>query len=201
MLKAAAGQHLRVMFPMVATVNEFDRAKVLVQREMTHLERYGYALPESTQLGVMVEVPSLLFELDEIAERADFLSVGSNDLMQFLFAADRENPLMAARFDPLAPSSLKALRLIAQAGNRAGIPVTLCGELASLPLEAMVLVGLGYRSLSMSPASIGPVKAMLLGLNASAIEACVTQLLTAPNGVTTLRPAIEAFARDHGVPI
>lgn len=201
MLKAAAGQHLRVMFPMVATVNEFDRTKVLVQREMTHLERYGYALPKSTQLGVMVEVPSLLFELDEIAERADFLSVGSNDLMQFLFAADRENPLMAARFDPLAPSSLKALRLIAQAGNRAGIPVTLCGELASLPLEAMVLVGLGYRSLSMSPASIGPVKAMLLGLNASAIEACVTQLLTAPNGVTTLRPAIEAFARDHGVPI
>jgi phosphotransferase system enzyme I (PtsP) len=201
MLKAAQGQHLRVMFPMVATVNEFDRAKVLVQREMAHLERYGYGLPESIHLGVMVEVPSLLFEIDEIAERADFLSVGSNDLMQFLFAADRENPLMASRFDALSPSCLKALRLIAQAGRKAGIPVTLCGELASMPLEAMVLVGLGYRSLSMSPASIGPVKAMLLGLNASAIEACMTALLTAPNGVTTFRPAIEAFARDHGVPI
>ncbi len=201
MLKAASGQHLRVMFPMVATVDEFDRAKTLVTREMAHLERFGYALPESIKLGVMVEVPSLLFEIDEIAERADFLSVGSNDLMQFLFAADRENPLMAARFDALSPSCLRALRLIAQAGNKAGIPVTLCGELASMPLEAMVLVGLGYRSLSMSPAAIGPVKAMLLGLDASAIEAHMTTLLTEPNGAATLRPAIEAFARAHGVPI
>jgi phosphotransferase system enzyme I (PtsP) len=121
--------------------------------------------------------------------------------MQFLFAADRENPLMAARFDALSPSCLRALRLIAQAGKKAGIPVTLCGELASMPLEAMVLVGLGYRSLSMSPASIGPVKAMLLKLDASAIEAHMTSLLKEPNGVATLRPAVEAFARSHNVPI
>lgn len=201
MLKAASGQHLRVMFPMVAVVDEFDRAKALVQREMDHLERYGYKLPASIKLGVMVEVPSLLFEIDEIAQRADFLSVGSNDLMQFLFAADRENPLMAARFDAFSPACLRALRLVAQAGNKAGIPVTLCGELASIPLEAMVLIGLGYRSLSMSPASIGPVKAMLLNLNAAAIESHMEHLLANANGVLTLRPEIETFARDHGLPV
>jgi phosphotransferase system enzyme I (PtsP) len=165
------------MFPMVATVDEFDRAKALVEREMAHLERYGYPLPDSIKLGVMVEVPSLLFEIDEIASRADFLSVGSNDLMQFLFAADRENPQMASRFDPLSPSCLRALQMVARAGRKAGIPVTLCGESASMPLEAMVLIGLGYRTLSMSPASIGPVKAMLLELNALAIEKHLNHLL------------------------
>jgi phosphotransferase system enzyme I (PtsP) len=201
MLKAAAGEHLRIMFPMVATVDEFDRAKALVNREMGHLERYGYTLPESIKLGVMVEVPSLLFEIDDIASRADFLSVGSNDLMQFLFAADRENPQMASRFDPLSPSCLRALQMIAYAGKKAGIPVTLCGELASMPLEAMVLIGLGYRSLSMSPASIGPVKAMLLELQATAIEKQLHNLLANANGAATLRPAIKAFARDHGVPV
>jgi phosphotransferase system enzyme I (PtsP) len=91
MLKAAKDHHLRIMFPMVATVDEFDRAKAIVEREIHHLERYGYGLPRSIKLGVMIEVPSLLFEIDEISKRADFLSVGSNDLMQFLFAADREN--------------------------------------------------------------------------------------------------------------
>jgi phosphotransferase system enzyme I (PtsP) len=201
MLKAATGHHLRIMFPMVATVDEFDRAKALLMREVTHLERHGYALPESLNLGVMVEVPSLLFEIEEIAARADFLSVGSNDLMQFLFAADRENPQMASRFDPLSPPCLRALRTVAKAGAKAGIPVTLCGELASMPLEAMALIGLGYRSLSMSPASIGPVKAMLIGLNAEAIEKEIDRLLANADGAASLRPALAEFAEKHGLPV
>ena len=201
MLKAAAGRQLRVMFPMVATVDEFDRAAALVEREKIHLERHGYRLPESIRLGVMVEVPSLLFEIDDIATRADFLSVGSNDLMQFLFAADRENPVMAKRFDPLGPSSLRALRMIADAGRKAGIPVTLCGELGGSPLEAMALIGIGYRSLSMSPAAIGPVKAMVLGLDAQAVSHFMGDCLKRANGTASLRPSIEAFARDHAVPI
>ena len=98
LLKAAAGRHLKIMFPMVASVDEFVRAKTLVQREQEHLVRYHHAVPESVKLGVMVEVPSLLFEIDEISAEADFLSVGSNDLMQFLYAADRENPLISNRF-------------------------------------------------------------------------------------------------------
>ncbi len=201
MLKAAAGQSLRIMFPMVATVDEFDRAKAMVKREVTHLERYGYTLPTSLKLGVMVEVPSLLFEIDEIAHRADFLSVGSNDLMQFLFAADRENPMMASRFDPLSPSCLRALRLIAEAGAKANIPVTLCGELGGKPIEAMTLIGLGYRALSMSPASIGPIKAMLVDLDAGAIKTHLDMLLAEADGAASLRPALMAFAQNHGVPV
>ena len=201
LLKAAAGRHLKIMFPMVASVDEFVRAKALVQREQEHLVRYHHAVPESVKLGVMVEVPSLLFEIDEIAAEADFLSVGSNDLMQFLYAADRENPLISNRFDPLGPASLRALRLIAEAGKKAGIPVTLCGELGGKPLEAMTLIAIGYQSLSMSPAAIGPVKAMLLDLDIRAARAKILDLLDHARGISTLRPAIEAFARDHGIPI
>lgn len=201
MLKAAKDHDLRVMFPMVATVDEFDRAKAIVEREIHHLERYGHGLPKSIKLGVMIEVPSLLFEIDEISKRADFLSVGSNDLMQFLFAADRENPMMAARFDPLSPACLRALKTIVDAGTRAQIPVTLCGELGGRPIEAMTLIGLGYRSLSMSPASIGPVKAMLIELHAASIAGHLETLLDQSNGIATLRPQIESFAQSHGIPV
>lgn len=201
MLKAAKDHDLRVMFPMVATVDEFDRVKAIVEREIHHLERYGHGLPKSIKLGVMIEVPSLLFEIDEISKRADFLSVGSNDLMQFLFAADRENPMMAARFDPLSPACLRALKTIVDAGTRAQIPVTLCGELGGRPIEAMTLIGLGYRSLSMSPASIGPVKAMLIELHAASIAGHLETLLDQSNGIATLRPQIESFAQSHGIPV
>jgi phosphotransferase system enzyme I (PtsP) len=201
LLKAGAGRDVRIMFPMVATVDEFDRAKAIVAREIAHLERHGHEPPAGLKLGVMVEVPSLLFEIEEIARRADFLSVGSNDLLQFLFAADRENPQMAGRFDPLCPSALRALRLIAKAGQEAGIPVTLCGELGGRPLEAMVLMALGYRSLSMSPASIGPVKAMVLALELAEASALVLPMLEERDGVGTLRPHIQAFAEKHDLPV
>ena len=149
----------------------------------------------------MVEVPSLLFQLDELAAEADFLSVGSNDLMQFLFAADRENPQMANRFDPLHPACLRALQMVAKAGEKAGIPVTLCGELGGKPLEAMALLAIGYRSLSMSPASIGPLKAMLLSLDVSRLRDIVEPLLATKDGCPTIRPHLASFAEKHGVPV
>ncbi|HKG76923.1 MAG TPA: phosphoenolpyruvate--protein phosphotransferase [Beijerinckiaceae bacterium] len=201
LLKAGAGRHLRIMFPMVATIEEFERAKGLVSREIGHLSRHGYALPAQMSLGVMVEVPSLLFEMDEIAQAADFLSVGSNDLMQFLFAADRENRLVAHRFDPLSAPSLRALRLIAERATAAGCPVTVCGEIASRPLEAMALIGLGFRHLSMSPAAIGPVKAMILKLEAERIGALVREALEDAAATSTLRPALVAFAERHSIPV
>jgi phosphotransferase system enzyme I (PtsP) len=198
MLKAAGGREMRIMFPMIATVDEFSRARAIVMREHAHLERHGYELPSALKLGVMVEVPSLLFQLDEIAHEADFMSVGSNDLMQFLFAADRENPQLADRFDPLHPACLRALASVAEAGRRAGIPVTLCGELGGRPLEAMALLAIGYRGLSMSPASIGPVKAMLLSLDLAALGETVGPLL---NGSDSIRPALHTFAQKHAVPL
>jgi phosphotransferase system enzyme I (PtsP) len=201
LLKAAAGRRLKIMFPMVATVDEFARARALAERERAYLERHGHALPTQIELGVMVEVPSLLFQIDEIARAADFLSVGSNDLMQFLFAADRENRQVAHRFDTLSAPALRALRIVAQRADAAGCPVTVCGEIGGRPLEAMALIALGFRRFSMSPASIGPVKAMLLALDAGAAAEVVAAGLDAGGGDATLRPLLAAFAARHDIPV
>ena len=201
LLKAASGRHVKIMFPMISTVEEFHRAKEIFERELAYLTRHGYEHPTDTKLGVMVEVPSLLFEIEEMAHCADFLSVGSNDLMQFLFAADRENPAMANRFDPLAPAPLRVLKRIADAGRDANIPVTLCGELGGKPLEALVLVALGYRALSMSPASIGPVKAAILNAHIHPLREMIETALADRARVTSLRPDIAAFAAAHDLPL
>jgi phosphotransferase system enzyme I (PtsP) len=204
LLKAAAGRHLRIMFPMVATTAEFTRAKAFVEGEVEFLRSHGTALPARLSLGAMVEVPSLLFEIEEIAAAADFLSIGSNDLMQFLFAADRANKLVADRFDPMSLPSLRALRLVAEKSAAAGCPVTVCGEIAGRPLEAMTLIGLGFRSLSMSAAAIGPVKAMVLALDAGPLAALIAEELTSRRGGRdggSLRPVIAAFAERQGIPL
>ena len=141
LLDAAAERELRIMFPMVTTVDEFDQAKALVEKELTHLRRHGHTLPARVHVGVMVEVPALLYQLDELLTRVDFVSVGSNDLMQFMFAADRSNTRLSGRFDPISPPFLRALKLVADKGRAANKPVTLCGELASQPIGALALVG------------------------------------------------------------
>jgi phosphotransferase system enzyme I (PtsP) len=200
LLKAAAGRRLKVMFPMVATCDEFARAKAVVRREQAYLARHGHALPKTVELGAMVEVPSLLFEIDDIAKEADFLSVGSNDLMQYLYAADRENRQVANRFDPLSPPSLRALRHVIERADAAGCPVTVCGEMGGKPLEAMALIALGFRTLSMSPASVGPIKAMVLGLEAERVSDLLGEELSRA-GVESLRPALAELAENHGIPV
>jgi phosphotransferase system enzyme I (PtsP) len=182
-------------------VDVFVRAKAIVDREKAHLRRHGHILPSDCRLGVMVEVPSLLFQIDEIAKVADFLSVGSNDLMQFLFAVDRENRRVADRFDTLSVPALRAFRLIAERSAAAGCPVTICGEIGGKPLEAMALIGLGFRNLSMSPAAIGPVKAMVLGIDTSAVAAVIDAEMERSSDSASLRPVLTAFAKAHGVPI
>jgi phosphotransferase system enzyme I (PtsP) len=199
LLRAAAGRPLKIMFPMVATCDEFERAKTIVHREKAYLARHKHPLPSELKLGVMVEVPSLLFQLDDIARTADFLSVGSNDLMQFLFAADRENRLVANRFDPLNSASLRALKLVAERSEAAGCPVTVCGEIGGRPLEAMALIGLGFRQLSMSPASIGPVKAMILDVDAGEVTSLVERELRGAGTRDSLRPALAAYAESRGI--
>ena len=139
LLRAAGGRELKLMFPMIAMVEEFDKAKALVELELTHLRRHGHALPERVEIGTMLEVPSLLFQLDELLARVDFLSVGSNDLMQFLYAADRGNARVSARFDPLSAPVLRALKDIVDKAKKHDKPVTLCGELASQPIGALAL--------------------------------------------------------------
>lgn len=204
LLKACAGRPAAIMFPMVAHVEEFVRAKEIVARESAYLARHGHELPTKIELGVMVEVPSLLFQIAEICRLVDFLSVGSNDLMQFLFAADRENRQVANRFDPLSVNALRALRLIVESADASACKVSVCGEIAGRPLEAMALIGLGYRNLSMSPASIGPVKAMLLATDAEAVGTLLRDALDAAareGGAGSLRPQLAAFAQERKIPI
>ncbi|MDC7784931.1 phosphoenolpyruvate--protein phosphotransferase [Rhodoplanes sp. TEM] len=199
MLRAASGRELRIMFPMVAVVHEFDEAKGLVERELTHLRRHGHRLPERVEVGTMLEVPALLFQLDELLERVDFLSVGSNDLLQFLFAADRGNARVANRFDPLSVPVLRVLKMIVDRADAHGKSVTLCGELASKPIGALALVALGYRAFSLLPSAVGPVKAMLLDLDAGKVERLVASLMTLPLGSASVRAKLTAFAEAEGL--
>ncbi|MFC5420342.1 phosphoenolpyruvate--protein phosphotransferase [Bosea eneae] len=201
LLRAGAGCDMKIMLPMVATVNEFLRARMLVRRELAMLERDGRPAPASLKLGVMVEVPSLLFELPEIAREADFLSVGTNDLMQFLFAADRENKRVSDRFDPLSAAGLRALRNIVDEAAKADCPVTVCGEMGGKPIETLALIALGYRSFSMSSASIGPVKAMLRALDAGKARQRLDAWLGSSDGAASLRPLLAALAAEMKVPV
>jgi phosphotransferase system, enzyme I, PtsP len=201
LLKAAAGRELRVMFPMIAAVEEFDQAKAMVEVELTHLRRHRHPLPEYVHIGAMVEVPSLLYQLDELLARVDFLSVGSNDLFQFLYAVDRSNNRVADRFDQISAPALRVLRDIADRGRAFGKPVTLCGELASRPIGALALVALGYRSLSLTPSAIGPVKSMLLELDTPKVEALLRPLIDSPAGSVLVRDRLEAFAAAEGLPL
>jgi phosphotransferase system enzyme I (PtsP) len=199
LLRAAGGRALKIMFPMIATVGEFDQAKELVERELTHLRRHGHKLPAQVEVGSMVEVPSLLYQLDELLEHADFLSVGSNDLVQFLYAVDRGNPRVSGRFDPLSAPVLRALKYIADKGRAHGKPVTLCGELASQPIGALALVAIGYRALSVTPSAVGPVKAMLLDLDCRKTAAFLCSLVEKSSGGVQIRAQLEKFAADHGL--
>ncbi|BCJ89732.1 phosphoenolpyruvate--protein phosphotransferase [Terrihabitans soli] len=175
--RAAAGRTLRVMFPMIAAVNEIEEARTIVERELTHLRKWGHQLPERMMLGAMLEVPSLLFELDELLKHVDFISIGSNDLIQFMYAADRGNSRVADRFDPISPAMMRAFKLIIDSANKAGKPATVCGELAARPAGALALIGLGFRHLSVSPVSIGPLKAMIRDINIKDAEAAVMRIV------------------------
>ncbi|MFZ1922498.1 MAG: phosphoenolpyruvate--protein phosphotransferase [Xanthobacteraceae bacterium] len=201
LLRAAGNRALKIMFPMISTVEEFDQARELVERELTHLRRHGHKLPEEVEVGSMVEVPSLLYQLDELLERVDFLSVGSNDLVQFLYAVDRGNPRVSGRFDALSVPVLRALKEIADKAHEYKKPATVCGELASLPLGALALAAIGYRSLSLTPSAVGPVKAMLLDLDCRKAAAFLQPLIEHGSRGAPVRAQLEKFAADNGLQI
>ncbi|NGO51571.1 phosphoenolpyruvate--protein phosphotransferase [Allomesorhizobium camelthorni] len=201
LLKAAGGRELRVMLPMVTELGEIAQAREIIDREVRHLSRFAHHLPTSLKLGAMLEVPSLLWQLDELMQAVDFVSVGSNDLFQFVMATDRGNTQLSDRFDPLSVPFLRVLKHVADAGHRTHTPVTLCGELAGRPISAMALVGLGYRSISMSPASIGPVKAMLAELPLGELKALMADNLAGPAANLPMRALLHTFADDRGIPL
>lgn len=200
LLKAAGGRELRLMLPMVTEIGEIRQAREIIDREVRHLSRFAHHLPMSLKLGAMIEVPSLLWQLEELMRAVDFVSVGSNDLFQFVMATDRGNTRIADRFDPLSVPFMRILRQIVQAGEEAHTSVTLCGELAGRPLSAMALLGVGYRSISMSPAAIGPVKAMLSELPLGDLTDLMQDALANHGTSANLRALLGEFAASREIP-
>ncbi|WP_368744628.1 phosphoenolpyruvate--protein phosphotransferase [Desertibaculum subflavum] len=199
LLRAAAGRRLDVMFPMVAEAAELIRAKEIFERERRRLGRQGLKEPAEIRIGTMLEVPSLAFQLDAVLPQVDFISVGSNDLTQFLFAADRGSSRIADRYDPLSPPMLGFLRHVARACTAVGKPLAVCGEMAARPVEAMALIGLGVRELSMPASALGPVKEMVRSLAIPPLADYLEQIISLPDH--SLRSRLMSFAQDHGVAI
>jgi phosphotransferase system, enzyme I, PtsP len=197
LLRAGGGRSLKIMFPMISEVAEFDAAKAIVERELTYLRQHGHSLPERIDIGTMVEVPALLYQMDELLRKVDFVSVGSNDLFQFMFAVDRGNAKVSERFDTMSAPILRALRDIVRKADTAKKGVSLCGELASKPLGALALIAIGYRSLSLSATAHGPVKAMILDLDARKAEAMIMPLLDAPAGSVSIKQKLTEFAESE----
>jgi len=199
LLAASPDRHLKLLLPMVSEVSEFEAAKTLIARELVRARKLGGRLPKKISYGAMLEVPSLLFELKQIFKCADFVSVGSNDLLQFVFAADRTNPTVARRYDTLSPAVLNLVRSIGAAALDAGAEACFCGEMAGRPLEALALIGLGIKSLSMQPTMIGPVKMMVRSLDTRRLQAVVEKLCE-ESGSTT-RPALVNFAAQEKITV
>jgi len=197
LLMAAEGHALQVMFPMISEVEEFVAARSLLMSLLDDHLKSGGAGPAKLESGAMIEVPALLWDLERLLELVDFASVGTNDLFQFLTAADRNNPRTDKRFETLKLANLRILATIAETAARLGKPVSVCGEMAGTPLGAIALVGCGFQSFSMSPARIAHIKAILQELDVAVVQARIQALSGQPGG--SVRREIGDLAQDFGI--
>jgi len=194
------GHHLRVMFPMVSTINEMIEARALFDREVARAKSLGKELPHKIEVGVMLETPSLAWQVNAVCRHADFVSVGANDLLQFFFAADRDNARVSDRYDPLHPAALSIMKYIADGCQANDTPVSVCGAIAGRPLEAICLTALGYETLSMPVTGIGPVKAALLKTDVSKLRTVLLPHLISHSPAISLRDIVLEFCQDSGIP-
>ena len=199
MLRAAADKELNVMFPMVSSLQEFLEAKETLMLEYEREKQRKNPTAKKVNVGIMIEVPSVLFQLDELLQQVDFVSVGTNDLYQFVFACDRGNPRLSDRYDVLSAPFLKLMKLIVDKSSQYKVYCSVCGEMAGNPLEAMVLIGLGYRNLSVSGASYAKVKKMIMSMKEEDVEDYVKSLLKSPKN--SIRQQLLAYAYDHAIAI
>ena len=200
LLSAGAGYKLRIMFPMVSTIDEMIEARALFDRELERAKSLGKELPHKVEIGVMLETPSLAWQVHAVCQYADFVSVGANDLLQFFFAADRDNTRVSERYDPLHPAALSILKSIADGCRAHDTPVSVCGEIAGRPLEAICLAALGYETLSMPVTGIGPVKAALLKTDIAKLHDILMPYLTPHSNRISLRDIVQEYCQDHGIP-
>ncbi|WP_412071605.1 phosphoenolpyruvate--protein phosphotransferase [Roseobacter sp.] len=196
LIRAADGRPLTVMFPFVAQFEEYRAARRLMEKTLAAEERLGHVLPETVEIGAMLETPSLAFAPVKFFEEVDFLSIGGNDLKQFFFAADRENERVRRRYDTLNVSFLSFLEGIVERCAKTGTPLSFCGEDAGRPVEAMCLAAIGLRSLSMRPASIGPVKNLLRRSNLEEVRKVIAD--ARHRGEMSVRPAVMEWLRQQG---
>jgi phosphotransferase system, enzyme I, PtsP len=196
LINAASGRRLRIMFPLVTTVSEFDAARALVDRELAWGREHKRKPPAHVEVGVMVEAPALAWSIPDLKGRADFLSIGTNDLMQYFFAADRGNARVSERYDILSAPALRFLRRIREDADAAGVPISICGEAAGRPLEAIAFTALGFRRLSMPASGIGPVKQLILSLDAREATAAVARMMR--YDMPTIRGELTEFAKARG---
>jgi len=199
LLEAAAGRTLHVMFPMVSEPWEYDAAREIVEHQRLWLAERGKALPVEIRYGAMLEVPALAEVLDILLPKVDFLSIGTNDLTQFLFAADRANPRLAERYDWLSPSILRFLRRIVREADAHGVPVGICGEMGGRTLEAMALIGIGLERFSITPVAVGPIKAMIRSVDRSKLAPALETMLAKPPA--DLRAALSDWAAENKVAV
>ncbi|WP_421762406.1 phosphoenolpyruvate--protein phosphotransferase [Devosia sp.] len=201
LLKAANGGPMKILVPMVTDAWEFRQTRLVVNKELERMKNAGQKVPSQLELGAMIEVPSLLWELDQVLPEADFVSIGSNDLVMFLTAADRGNKRVAKAYDPIALPRLRALKHIVDMAKRYDVPLTMCGELAGKTVEALALLSIGMTKLSMSPPSIGPIKEMILGLDLAPVRASVSAALLEGASGVGIRDLLLDWAGRQGLSI
>jgi phosphotransferase system enzyme I (PtsP) len=199
LLEASAGRVLNVMFPMVSEPWEFDAAKTVFDEQLAFLHGKKRPMPEAINFGAMLEVPALAEVLDILMPKLSFLSVGTNDLTQFLFAADRANPKLAQRYDWLSPSILRFLRRVCLATNGSGVDLGICGEMGGRRLEALALLGIGFRRLSITPAAVGPIKELVRKVDLAELSEAVNGWLADPTA--NIRAELTAWAAERKIDV
>ncbi len=197
LIQASSGRDLRLLFPMISELSEYREARYHVEQEWARAHQRQILLPASLTYGVTLEVPSIVDQLEPLLKEVDFISVGTNDLFQFYYACDRTNPTVSNRYDALSSSFLQYLRKIRMACEAAKVPINVCGEMAGKPLEALALLAIGYRSLSVSGPSAGQLKKMILSLPLKQAESIVSESLQAYS--SSLRPSLLGFAKRYKV--
>ncbi len=199
MIRAGANKEIHIMFPMISTVSEFKEAKRTLEKELEKEKLLGNAVPKSVKIGTMLEVPALIFQLKDLLAHLDFVSIGTNDLMQFIYACDRGNMSISQRYDVLSPAMIEVLRYIQAECKNANVECSICGEMAGNPLDAMVLIGLGFRKLSLNPFKLISIKEMVLSLDTEDIKDYLDTMREFSSD--SMRELFKSFARDHEIKI